>query len=377
MEHSLKVGATMTKNLFLFILFIIIFSRANCQERLNQIDNKTFTDTDNYLEKIIESLEIVGLNYAVLVDGKVAHKKAFGLSNIEHQVPMTIDNLFAVASIAKLFSSIALHNLLNTNKRNVNETAKDFLPDREDLPGSWRKLTLKQLLSHTSGIPDQIDYQIYLAPESQKFVIEAMKDKPFSSKSGDESKYNATGFLIVQIIIEKLANQDFESYMQKQYFDKLHLDTANYGGFKKVVPKRVTSYTKVNNQLEMFPLNYSSPMYAGAGLNISINELILWFQAILNEQILSEKQLQEIWTPVKLNNGKNGYFGLGWEAYKLGDNYSMTGHGGAGISSFRHYWNEQTKNSITVIVLTNGARSWTISPNQINSEIANIILSSE
>jgi len=213
--------------------------------------------------------------------------------------------------------------------------------------------------------------------ESEKFVIDAIKDKPFSSKPGNESKYNATGFLIIRIIIEKLANQDFESYMQEQYFDKLHLNTAKYGGFKKIIPKRVTSYTLVNNQLEMFPLNYSSPMYAGAGLNINIKELILWFQAILNEQILNKKQLEEIWTAVELNNGKDGYFGLGWEAYKLEDNYRMTGHGGAGISSFRYYWNEQTKNSLAVIVLTNGARNWIIRPNQINSEIANIILSNE
>lgn len=72
---------------------------------------------------------------------------------------MTIDNIFPIASISKLFSSIALHKLLTINNRNVNETVADFLPDRKDLPESWRKVTLKQLLSHTSGIPDQIDYQ--------------------------------------------------------------------------------------------------------------------------------------------------------------------------------------------------------------------------
>lgn len=366
----------MTRNLSLIILFtIIFFSNANCQEKSNQKDSKIFAATDNYLEKMIDSLEIVGLNYAILIDGKLIHKKAFGLANIEHEVPMALDNLFAVASISKMFSSIALHYLLNTNKRNINETVGDFLPDREDLPDSWRKLTLKQLLSHTSGIPDQIDYQIYLAPESEIFVIEAMKDKPFSSKPGDESKYNATGFLIIRIIIEKLANQDFESYMQTQYFDKLQLNTANYGGFKKIVPKRVTSYTLVNNQLEMFPLNYSTPMYAGAGLNININELILWFQAILDGQILNDEQLEEIWTPVKLNNGEDGYFGLGWEAHRLEDNYRMVGHGGAGISSFGHYWNEQSRNNITVILLTNGAKNWIVRPDQINSEIANIIFS--
>lgn len=90
-------------------------------------------------------------------------------------------------------------------KINVDETVGEFLPERTDLPASWRKLTLKQLLFHTSGIPDQIDYQIYLAPESEVNVIRELKEKPFSSEPETASKYNATGFLLIRIIIEKLA----------------------------------------------------------------------------------------------------------------------------------------------------------------------------
>ena len=352
-------------------LFII---KSHCQEKSPIEDRNVFVKTDNYLKEIIDSLEIVGLNYAVLVDNELVHQRAFGLANVQLKVPMTLNNSFPVASISKLFSSIALHKLLNIHNRNIEETVEEFVPDRTDLPDSWRKLTLKQLLSHTSGIPDQIDYGIYLAPESEKSVIDALRDKPFSSQPGTESKYNATGFLLIRIIIEELASQEFESYMQEQYFDKLGLSSAEYGGFKKVISNRVTCYQNVNNQLEMFPLNYSSPMYAGAGLNISINDLIVWFQSFQKEQILTKEQLEAVWTPVKLNNGKDGYFGLGWESYRLQDNYRMVGHGGAGISSFRHYWNEHTDKNVTVILLTNGANNWVVRPNQINAQIADIIL---
>lgn len=340
-------------------------------------DKSVYSKTDAYLESTIDSLNIIGLNYVILIDNKVVHKKSFGLAHAQLKVPMTIDKSFPVASISKLFSSIALHKLLSIHKRDVNETLEGFLPNRNDLPESWKKLTLKQLLSHTSGIPDQIDYQIYLAPDSEKSVIDALRDKPFSSKPGTESKYNATGFLLVRAIIEKLANQDFESYMQTEYFDKFNLSTAKYGGFKKVIPNRVTCYQKRNGSLEMFPLNYSSPMYAGAGLNISIDDLVKWFQAIQKEKIITKEQLEKAWTPVKLKNGKDGYFGLGWESYRLQDGYRMVGHGGAGISSFRHYWNEKTNQNVTVILLTNGALNWTIRPNQINSQIATIILEGE
>ena len=363
------------KSLILVIVLTSVFiTKSQCQEKSIRENIKLFNEADDYLEKMIDSLEIVGLNYAILIDNKLVHQKAFGLANIQLHVPMTLDNSFAVASISKLFSSIALHDLLNIHNRNVNETVGEFLPNRNDLPESWKELTLKQLLSHTSGVPDQIDYQIYLAPESETAVIEAMKDKPFSSKPGTESKYNATGFLLIRIIIEKLANQDFESYMQEHFFDKLGLSSAKYGGFKKVIPKRVTCYRVVNEELEMFPLAYSPPMYAAAGLNITINDLIVWLQAVVDEQILTKEQLDNIWTPVKLNNGNDGFFGLGWEAYRLQDNYRMVGHGEAGISSLRYYWNEQTNKNVTVILLTNGAYNWVVMPDQINSHIANIML---
>ena len=365
----------MIKNLSIsFLLTIIVFSLTNCKNKPNYKENVLFEETDTYVKRMIDSSEIIGLNYAILIDGKLVHKKAFGFANLDLKVPMTTDKLFAVASMSKMFSSIALHKLLHEHDRSVNETVGELLPKRTDLPATWRKLTLKQLLSHTSGIPDQIDYQIYLAPENDATVIDAMKDKPFTSKSGTESRYNATGFLLIRIIIEKLANQNFESFMQTKYFDKLQLKQANYGGFKKVVPNRVKSYRNVNNQLQLFPLNYAPPMYAAAGLNINMQELIVWFQAILNEEILTKKQLEEIWIPVLLNNNQDGYFGQGWVARKMENNYRMVGHGGAGISSFGHYWNEKNNENITIIILTNGAKRWTVRPEQINSELAEFLL---
>jgi CubicO group peptidase (beta-lactamase class C family) len=362
------------KKLISLIFFLVgLVQLVNAQQTTESI----FEKTDAYLEETIDSLQIVGLNYAILIDNEIVHTKSFGLANAQLKVPMTIDKSFPVASISKMFSSIALHKLLITNNRNVNEIVADFLPNRKDLPDSWRKVTLKELLSHTSGIPDQIDYQIFLAPESEKIVIDALKDKPFSSEPGTESKYNATGFLIIRAIIEELANQDFVSHMQKEYFEKYELSSAYYGGFKKVIPNRVTCYQNNNGNLEMFPLNYSPPMFAGAGLNISIIDLIKWFQKLQDEQILPREQLNKIWTPIKLNNGKNGHFGLGWESYILQGGYRMVGHGGAGISSFRHYWNEENNQNITVVLLTNGAYAWKVRPNQINSVIASLIIESQ
>jgi len=376
--NSLVNLYTMKKHIIVtfFIISSILFY-SSCQSKEKPIktnDVSIFDKTDTYVEKMMDSLDIIGLNYAILIDGKVVHKGTKGLANIEHNVPMKPDHLFAVASLSKLFSSTALHSLLISNNRNVNETVGDFLPNRFDLPESWRALTLKHLLSHTSGIPDQIDYDIFLAPESESFVIDALKDKPFSSEPDETNKYNATGFMLVCTVIEALANQDFETYMKRNYFDKYGLSKANYGGFKKVVPNRVTSYRMVENNLELFPLNYSSPMYAGAGLNINIDELILWMQAVLNYEILPKPYLDNVWEPVKLNSGDTGYFGLGWEAYKFDDKIAINGHAGGGIVSLLHYRTADYPNGLTIILLTNGAKNWVQMPHDVNMGIASYFI---
>lgn len=366
----------MKKYLSLGISIILLsFLFTNCQDQAKTNKETTIFDkTDIYLTEMMDSLDIIGLNYAILINGKVVHKKAMGLANFELQVPMKENNLFAVASISKLFSSTALHRLLKDNDRSVDETVADFLPNRSDLPESWQNLTLKQLITHTSGIPDQIDYQIYLAPESDEFVIEGLKEKPFTSTPGEENKYNATGFMLVGLIIEELAGQDLETHMQENYFSKFNLTTANYGGFKKVVPNRVTSYRMLGEDFEIFPLNYSPTMYAAAGLNINMDELITWLQAVLDEKIVSKEYLETIWAPVRLNNNEFGAYGLGWETYDLGNNIWFTGHGGAGISSVRHYYKEDSSETVSVILLTNGAKKWIHSPDYLNIEIANYFI---
>lgn len=364
------------KKLFCIILTVSLISCNNKTIDNQETPNKSsiYNKTDAYVSKMMDSLNIIGLNYAILLDNKVVHQQTMGLANLDLQVPMKLNNLFAVASISKLFSSTALNKLLKSQNRSVDETVGEFLPERSDLPETWQALTLKQLLSHTSGIPDQIDYQIFLNPESDEFVINSIKDKPFAFKSGNTTRYNATGFLLVRLILEKLSGQNFETYMQENYFDKFNLVSADYGGFKKTISNRVTSYRNVDGQLELFPLDYSPSMYAAAGLNINIADLTKWIQAVLDEKVMSAEELSTIWKPVTLNNGKPGFFGLGWETYELKNNIWMTGHGGAGISSVRHYWKVGSNNTVTVILLTNGARNWLKTPDDINMVIANYFM---
>lgn len=112
------------------LLITCLIGKSYGQENGKSVFNKT----DAYIESTIDSLKIIGLNYVILVDNKVVHKKSFGSAHAQLKAPMTIDKSFPVASISKLFSSVALHKLLSIYKRDVNETVEGFLPNRNDLP---------------------------------------------------------------------------------------------------------------------------------------------------------------------------------------------------------------------------------------------------
>ncbi len=354
------------------ITLALLFTIANlCSQNNHKI---AIAKADTYINSVRAENEIIGIQYAVLINGQLIHQKEFGYANLEHKVVLQKNTVFKLASISKLFSSVALHKLLVEQNRSVEETLGAFLEDNYAIPNEWKALTLRQILSHTSGLPDQIDYGIYLAPTSEEFVLEAMKDKPFKALPGEASRYNATGFLLVKLVIEKLAKISFEQHMQEVFFEEYNLKTATYGGYKKIIPNRVQCYQTKNGRLEMFPLNYATPMYAAAGLNCTMKDLIVWLQHLLDGDYFPTKLLQKIMTPVPINNTSVGDFGLGWEAKKIANGIHYAGHGGAGISSVSHFWGDGLAKDITVIVLTNGAKQWKKTPKEITAAIATIIV---
>ena len=130
-----------------------------------------------------------------------------------------------------------------------------------------------------------------------------------------------------------------------------------------------SAYRLVNDELEVFPLNYSPTMYAAAGLNVSAAELSVWLEALLDGQILAPEHLREIWTPSVHKDGTAGDFGLGWAPEVKGDRW-VVGHGGVGISFLGHYGHRSDERTVSVILLTNGARDWSTSPYELNRAIA-------
>lgn len=303
--------------------------------------------TDRYIQKIHTKKHIQGLSVSVLVNGRLLHQKSVGYADIESKVPISENTVFHIASITKLFVSLAVHELLLKHKVTVDSSIGEFL---KEVPSQWKHIKIQELLSHTSGLPDYYSRNPY--PKTVNEAIELVSLLPFDYQTGQKSQYIQTGFALLHLLIEKLSGMSLEAYLQFNHFDKFNLRKTHYQLASDNKIEASKAYRKTWTGVQPYNFDYPPSVYASAGLMASNNDLTHWLTALLNGQILSPDYLQRIWHVVPLKNGESSGFSLGWE-YHESEKFIMVGHGGADTSEVRHFINKDSGNSITIIWLSN------------------------
>ena len=337
---------------------------------------------DDYVRSEMVKREIPGLSLAVLRDDRVIKTAAYGVAGIELRVPATVDTIYPLASMTKIFSAVALMRLVEEGRITLDEQVTRILPQ---LPASWDQVTVRECLSHTSGLPDLLTDGINGTTLGGDWdaVLKALGTMPVA-KPGEKSVYNQTGYVLLGMIIEKITGMNYEEYMERRLFNPLELTSLSFGDAWAIVPGRTDFYTALDITsdhskllvrdgqpvfLHNKILRYSSKFFpdytAPAGLlNASIRDLVKWEIALFLEKVLKASTLKEMSTPYKLRDGKNGDFGLGFTTGKIGPYATVSYEGGAAA------WRLSIPlKHLTVIVLTNLQGS---SPETLAAEIARL-----
>jgi CubicO group peptidase (beta-lactamase class C family) len=285
---------------------------------------------------------------AVLIvrDGKVLLRRGYGLANREHEVANTPETRFRLGSITKQFTAMAVLILQEQGKLDVREKVKKYLPDA---PDAWNEVTVHHLLTHTSGIPNFTDFPEYPKTMSQhataEEIVARFRDKPLEFKPGTRFKYSNSGYVLLGRLIEKVSGESYEGFLRRQIFTPLKMKDTGFDSPIPVIPHRAAGYARrgpfVVNALY---IDMSIPHAAGA-LYSTLDDLLLWDQALLGETLISKKSLDAMFTPEK-----DGY-GYGWV---IGRSYGrrMVGHGG-GINGFATDIKRFPDDKVCVIVLSN------------------------
>jgi len=319
---------------------------------------------DAFVKAEMTRQKIPGVAVAVVKGGKVVVSKGYGLSNVELRVPVTPETVFQSGSLGKMFTAAVVMLLVEDGKLSLDDSITRFYPDA---PWRWRGITVRHLLSHTSGIPDYedttLDFRKDYTEEDLARIALGMK---LEFEPGSRWSYSNTGYVLLGAIIRKVSGRFYGDVLRERVFAPLGMSTAAIISEEDIVPNRAAGYRRAQGELKN--QEWVSPSLnttADGGLYLSILDYVAWDAGIRTRKVLKPASWDALFTPVKLQSGRTYPYGFGWVV----DDFSgqrRQHHGGA-WQGFVTYLSRYLGDDLTVIVLTNVSGS---DPREIVNGIA-------
>jgi CubicO group peptidase (beta-lactamase class C family) len=252
---------------------------------------------------------------AVLVarGDEVLFSGGYGLANLEHGVEVTPRTVFSLASLGKLLTATAVLLLADEKKIDLDAEIQRYLPD---YPARGGRITVADLLAHTSGIPDYLS-----RPDVMKWVrsdhtpgevIDTFKDKPPDFAAGERAAYSNSNYILLGAIIERVSGQTYEEFVRDRVLEPAGMSQTRYGGYREIIPHRAAGYEPTGDGRVLNVRFYSiSAIYAAGGHLSTVGDLHRWYRAIDAGDLLRDETLRLYMTRVKLNDGEEVDGGLG------------------------------------------------------------------
>jgi CubicO group peptidase (beta-lactamase class C family) len=272
--------------------------------------------------------------------------KGYGFANLEWNIPNSPKTKFRLGSITKQFTAASILLLEERGKLNVNDPVKKYMPDA---PAAWEKITIFNLLTHTSGIPNFTDFPDYrnLEPFSATpaELVARFRDKPLDFQPGEKWSYSNSGYVLLGCLIEKISGESYPKFVQENIFKPLGMENSGYDSNSAVIQNRASGYSPGQNGIvNAGYVDMTIPLSAG-GLYSTTEDLLRWEQGLFGGKLLSPASLKKMTTPFK-----NDYaFGLGVRAV---NGHEVIEHGG-GIEGFNTMLAYYPDDKLTVVVLAN------------------------
>jgi len=322
---------------------------------------------DTYIKTEMKVEQIPGLSYAVVSHGKIIDSGAYGFASVELRAPVTFNTLFNIGSIGKTFTSTAIMLLQKDGKLSINDPISKYL---DSLPANWSKITIKHLLTHTSGIKDYAhDFPGYpfIEKDRKQEITEAQfihmaTSLPLNFEPGDRWAYSNSNFVLLGFIIHKLAGKPIGDFMRERIFVPAGMKQTRYTDVRDIIPNRAAGYLldeDDSNKLinGIYVSNFFSKM-GDMGILTSATDLARWCVAQDKATILDNQTLQMLWTPAKLNSGLEAMgivgvnYGMGW---LIADHRGAKeiGHNGSFINGYTATLSRFPEKKLDVVVVTN------------------------
>lgn len=276
----------------------------------------------------------------------VLFSKGYGSADLEWNIPNASNTKFRLGSVTKQFTAASILLLEERGKLSVNDLVKKYMPDA---PAAWDKITIFNLLTHTSGIPNFTNFPDYRKlepfPATAKELVERFENKPLEFQPGEKWNYSNSGYVLLGYLIEKITGGSYAKFVVDNIFTPLGMKDSGYDSNTAIILRRASGYTHGPKGFENAGFIDMSIPFSAGGLYSTTEDLLKWEQGLFGGKLLSAASLAKMTTPFK-----NDYaFGLQVETK---DGHKVIDHSG-GIEGFNTELDYYPDDKLVVVALAN------------------------
>ncbi len=321
-----------------------------------------------------ESLEAGNFNGNVLIflKGNMIYHKSFGIANFNPEEVLTSNSQFALASMSKQFTAIAIMMLNEKGQLSYDDDISKYLPE---IP--YEDITIRHLLTHTSGLPSSDDlYNAYIGlydtsnmengrlPNNDDLLERLVKESPARvNPPGKMYSYSNTGYQLLALIVSRVSNQPFNLFLKNNIFNPLSMSSTLIfdGNNDDSIKHRVyglQAYRDDKNELKHTynDFHYMQGMYGSGSMYSTTIDLFKWDRALYTDKLVLQSTLKEAFEPLHLNDGSTYNYGFGWYIDRSDRGTLYVSHGG-NLVGFRTYIMRGVEDDTTIILLNNITKS--------------------
>ncbi len=319
------------------------------------------------IDKLMSTLYERGqFNGAILVarQGEIIYRKAFGKADFQAGRDFTPETPSNIGSVTKQFTAMSVMLLAERNRLSYDDPVSKHVPEFSR-SAHFRKVTGRQLLTHTSGLPDYGDLGIDDSGLDQKGLITALLEKEDRlTKPGLKYRYSNPGYALLAILVEKVSGKRFGDFLEEQIFKPVGMSNT----FVYASPAKRSGRTAVGyGQFGQVDDGGPTAIPGDGGIYSTVDDLFRWDQALYTDKLVRQSTLAEAFTPARVEEGTSTY-GFGWNVGQEG-NERRAWHTG-NYAGFRAFIERRLNERVTVIILTNKGNSKRL---DINAAIQNIL----
>jgi CubicO group peptidase (beta-lactamase class C family) len=320
-----------------FALVVIVLFAAATPAQVNKVAD--------YVKAEMKRQRIPGLSLAIVENGNVILAEGYGSANLELNVPTKAETVYKICSVSKQFIATGIMLLAQEGRLGLDDPISKYL---DHTPETWKAITIRHLLTHTSGIVREAPGFDPFKVQSDADVVKTAYQLPLRFSPGEKWEYSNTAYFALAEIIRKVAGQPWSEYLRKMVFLPSGMNTTFTTNTTEKLSNRAVGYTD-NDKLRKAK-DWLALRPSGAFLS-TVLDLAKWDTTLYTDKVLSESSRNQMWIPVKLNNGTSYPYGFGWQLGEL-KGHKVVYHNG-GMPGFRAAFARLVNDHLTIIILIN------------------------